>query len=281
LTLKQSKIKLYDKFIKNLIGGVILLFGTTAAAEHRTKRISLLLFFMSSCFCQLFASTEITLKASSPAQDSKVSTISQLYFEFDFTELCTANGLNIDSVGLYTATNRRKKNVKLYKGDASSGTLLETCYGGQTFETGKYYAAFTLSKTYSLEDGTLEDGQMYSIVISEDVFYAAKSETEDYYTHFSATTITFYGGVDDSTLAWDGTFPENNSEVAQLGVVKLTFNSDIEVIDETAKARLYEMVSNRKKELVKEASFSVSETDSKTLEIDFGNEVLKAAKKIM
>jgi len=235
------------------------------------KRIFIFLLSTLCSILSLSASTEITIKESYPSQGAKISSLSSLYFEIDFSKVYEDFNLSPEEVGLTVTGHKRKKNIKLYEGDANTGTLLETVYTNHRGILGVNDETFNLSKTYSLEDGTLKEGQLYTILISANLFYAGTEESE-YDTEFSETTITFYGGASktEETLNFSNSIPTTGSEIKKLGVLKLYFDSEIDVATE-ASASLY-----NKTTLIKSAPISVSNENAKVATMEFGDVVLNA-----
>lgn len=239
----------------------------------------LLLFFSGIAIVLAAFADSYPIKSSFPADGQKLTSISRVSFEFDFSAYYTED-MDTASVGLYYLLSKRSsgKHIQLYKGDPlNGGTLLETYPNVvkeySTYTPGITTASFNLSTTY-----TLEDSQLYTIVVTANTFFPSTDGTANGIfgaESWDGFSIKFYGGEEEmgESINFVSSDPCEGSELNKIGLLSLLFDGDIELA-ENATASLYMGGS-----VLAEKSIEYSSEDSKKATVDFGGIDLKATQK--
>lgn len=199
--------------------------------------------------------------------------MSQIEFIIDCSDSYTKyDSTNIGLFLAFVKSDTPNRQLLFYKDNKETGTLLETGETNVTGALGSTSITYSLSQTYELESG-----QEYTIYVPDNniMTYHDTNKSRNRVDRVSpAITITIFGGVDNSALTCENTFPTDNDTVAERGVMTFIFSGDIKLAtDATASLYKTELTGQT---LIKSVNLSVSENDPKAAVADFGGEVLNA-----
>ena len=221
----------------------------------------------------------ILFVGSTPSTNATVTSLNEVVFHFDFSNVIASKGENenygVSYYGYKGSSTRANQSVQLIKGD-ESGTVLKTlCNSAVKPNNSSFKTGYDLTLDFSGIE--IEAGQTYTIK-STNYFYAGiKGETNhimDSRLDCLSTPIvlTFIGASETSKVLKleDNNLPVNSGLTDTKNGINLTFNYDIAVANDASAT-----IKEGDNIIASANSFSV-DTDGKTLLVSFPEETVYA-----